>query len=178
MDELDKSARTLVFYLALQNPKVEQEEAKMAVEITGYLMFAKSNSSSLIFNRDIREIIALDEGHDRPSWAWVKSSEPRKNRSRAWVPERPATILRDGLMMAAVEGLSLEKSISPDLASRSSKVVDLNHTPLAESTYRDLVENLKGYEVCVLAFPGSSLVDQVQAFRDAGLNVTVLVEQS
>lgn len=150
----------------------------MAVEITGYLMFAKSNSSSLIFNRDIREIIALDEGHDRPSWAWVKSSEPRKNRSRAWIPERPATILRDGLMMAAVEGLLLEEPTNPDVVPWPNKIVDLNHLPLAESTYRDLVENLQGYEVCIVAFPGSSLVDQVQAFRDAGLNVTMFVEQS
>ena len=151
----------------------------MATEITGYLMFSKSNSESFIFNRNIEFILSLDEGHDRPCWEWVKNGRLRKFSSRAWVPERPSTILRDGLLMALAEGLKNEDAISA-IGSRGAKrtgVIDLNYLPASPTAYSDLKSFFESYEIAVVAFPGSTLLNQVSKLIEAGLHITLFTEQ-
>ena len=61
--------------------------------------------------RDITHIIALDEGHDRFYWEWVKHPQMRKfGTSSVWIPEAPETALRDGLLMLIADGLG-DKSL-------------------------------------------------------------------
>jgi hypothetical protein len=151
----------------------------LATEITGYLMISKSSSDSFIFNRNIDYILSLDEGHDRPCWEWVKKVNSKRNSSKAWVPEMPTTILRDGLLMALTEGL-MDKAAISAIESRGSKrtdVVDLNHVPVPATTYEDFQSFFEGFEIAVIAFPGSTLLNQVSNFIEAGLAIKFFTER-
>lgn len=152
----------------------------MATEITGYLMFSKTTPDSFIFNRNIEYILSLDEGHDRPCWEWVKKGRTTRFPSRAWVPEMPSTILRDGLLMALAEGIKNEVALSA-IESRGAKrtgVIDLNHLPASPAAYSDLKSLSEGYEIAVVAFPGSSLLNQVELFAQQGLQISLFTQQN
>jgi hypothetical protein len=100
--------------------------------------------------------------------------------SQAWVPERPATILRDGLLMVLAEGIKNE-NIREAIASRQARrsvVIDLNYAPVKSETYTDFPEYFVDYDITVVAFPGSSLLTQVEEFSKAGLSITLLSEQA
>lgn len=152
----------------------------MATEITGYLMFSKSSSDSFILNRNIEYIVSLDEGHDRPCWEWVKKGNSKRYPSKAWVPEMPTTVLRDGLLMALTEGFMNKSAISA-IESRGAKrsdVIDLNHIPVPPTTYEDLPSFFEGFEIAVIAFPGSTLLNQVPNFVEAGLAINFFTERN
>lgn len=152
----------------------------MATEITGYLMFSKTSPDSLVFNRNIEYILSLDEGHDRPCWEWVKKGRTTRFPSRAWVPEMPSTILRDGLLMALTEGIKNEAAISA-IKNRGAKrigVIDLNHLPASATVYEDFKYLFEGFEIAVMAFPGSTLLNQASTFVEAGLNISLYVERN
>lgn len=151
----------------------------MSIEITGYLMISKSSSDSFIFNRNIKYILSLDEGHDRPCWEWVKNGNPKRYSSKAWVPEMPTTIMRDGLLMALTEGIMNKAAISA-VESRGAKridVIDLNHVPVPATTYEDYQSFFEGFEIAVIAFPGSTLLNQVSNFIEAGLAIKFFTER-
>lgn len=152
----------------------------MATEITGYLMFSKTSPDSFIFNRNIEYILSLDEGHDRPCWEWVKKGRTTRFPSRAWVPETPSTILRDGLLMALTEGFKNEAAIAA-IKNRGTKrigVIDLNHLPASASVYEDFKYLFEGFEIAVMAFPGSSLLNQVEQFAQRGLRISLFTQQN
>ncbi|MFM2031002.1 MAG: hypothetical protein RI927_622, partial [Actinomycetota bacterium] len=135
---------------------------------------------SFIFNRNIEYILSLDEGHDRPCWEWVKKGRTTRFPSRAWVPEMPSTILRDGLLMALTEGIKNEAAISA-IKNRGAKrigVIDLNHLPASETGYGYLKSFFEGYEIAVVAFPGSSLLNQVEHFAQHDLEISLFTQQN
>lgn len=146
----------------------------MAVEITGYLMLEKESMETLVPNRTIEYIISLDEGHDRPVWQWVKS--PSSGKKSAWVPEKPETILLDGLLMLISDGLQdfgLKAQIDP-IRRGSNALVDLNVNRLEIDPREQLANALQGHRICVVAFPGSSLIGLSKRLSEAGLEHRIL----
>ena len=146
----------------------------MAVEITGYLMLEKETMETLVPNRTIEYIISLDEGHDRPVWQWVKSPNPGKK--SAWVPEKPETVLMDGFFMLIADGLQDFgwKSKIDAIRMGSNALVDLNVNRLEIDPRGQLANALQGHKLCVVAFPGSSLIGLSKQLTESGLEHRLL----
>ena len=146
----------------------------MAVEITGYLMLEEENVRSLLSNRTINYIISLDEGHDRPVWEWVKT--PVRGKKSAWVPEKPDTILLDGLLMMIADGLEnprLKPTIDT-IRTGSNSLVDLNANLVGAALRANSLDVLKDFKICVVALPGSSLLALSQHLDGLGLESRLL----
>ncbi len=146
----------------------------MAVEITGYLMLEKESMATLASNRSISYIISLDEGHDRPVWQWVET--PVRGKKSAWVPEKPDTILLDGLLMLITDGLTNPnlKSQIDSIRRSSNSLVDLNTNHLGINLRPAIGEALEGFKVCVVALPGSSLLSLTEDLSRLGLDYRLL----
>jgi hypothetical protein len=110
-----------------------RKKNQVPAEITALLIVHEIDSndpSDLIPGMDIRYMLKLDEGHDRPVWVWVQNSDQDvdpKNISPL-VPEMPETILEDGLLLLIAEGLK-DEGLRASLNNRRSgknRLYDLN----------------------------------------------------
>ena len=135
----------------------------MPIDITSFLMLEDKKSNGWGGGRNITHIISQDEGHDRAFWQWVK--HPKLSRfkpSSVWIPEAPATALRDGLLMLIADGLedlSLQALIPYE--SGSFGRVDLNRQP---TTIRvpevSISAALSDFIVHVVSFSDAALDNQ------------------
>jgi hypothetical protein len=122
----------------------------LATEITGYILLAKTAEGSFIFNREIDHIVALDEGHDRPVWSWIKSGSKRVPK-QTLVPSSVDQILNEGLLMLVDGAFGTESS-----------------------TLANVSALLDGYIVNVVLFERSTLSTQLEALATLGINHKVL----
>lgn len=151
----------------------------MAKEITGFLILEKNNTESFIPTNDVQCILGLNEGHDRPVWQWMLNGSKRNvGRDSALVPEKPDTILMDGLLLLIADGLQDPSLIAKIDQYRSSatSLIDLNLNAVVGDLRSGVANALEGYIVNIVLLPGSHLSNNVLEFSKLGIAHRVLSE--
>ncbi len=140
-------------------------------------MLAKKPEPGATFSREINHIVALDEGHSRPVWQWAQAKQTKFKALNRVVPNRPASILLDGVLMLIAGGLGSGSLASAfDLRDEVSEraLIDLENTPLATSVYDSISEELRNHNLYVVVFEGSAVIGLIEGLREKGVTVTVL----
>lgn len=149
----------------------------MSKEITGFLILENKNTDSFIPTNDVQFILGLNEGHDRPVWEWMLNGSKRAvGRSSALVPEKPETVLVDGLMLLIADGLkdpSLTAKIDQYRSSATS-LIDLNLNTVLVDLRAGVASALEGYIVNIVILPGSHLRNNISEFSKLGIEHRVL----
>ena len=149
----------------------------MAKEITGFIILEKTNPESFIPKNDVQFILSLNEGHDRPIWEWMLNGANRDaTKGSSLVPEKPETILLDGVLLLIADGLkdpSLLAMIN-QYRSGSSSLIDLNLFEVSVELRAGLASALEGYIVNIVILPGSHLANNISDFSKLGIEHRIL----
>lgn len=154
-----------------------RKKKNMAKEITGFLILEKTNPESFIPTNDVQFILGLNEGHDRPLWEWMlNGAKGDATKVSSIVPEKPETILLDGLLLLIADGLKDPSLLAmiDQYRSGSSALIDLNLFEVTDELRSGLASALEGYLVNIVILPGSHLKNNVSDFSKLGIEHRVL----
>ena len=152
----------------------------MPTDITTYIHL-ESQAAGMAGGRQVDHSIRLDEGFDRPYWEWVQNKPVRAFLGSVWVPEKPETLLLDGLLMLAAEGLNQPEILAAADAIRRDKgsnttIVDIAQHPLDSALKQLLASALANYTVNIVCLPGSGVLRQIHELDSLGINYRLLEE--
>lgn len=145
----------------------------MPIDVTAFLVIEKKQLVANSGTREIVGVISLNEGHDRPVWEWIKYPGGNGPCTR-WIPSEPKTILVDGLLMFATEGLrTLELIDEVQTSSRTTRnLTDLTFGHLdVEASRGKLGKALKDFIVNVVTYNGSSARLQAEENSARGISI-------